>query len=26
VAYLIKKLHDDLNGKERSQWQRAVTR
>jgi hypothetical protein len=26
VAYLIKKLHGDLNGKERSQWQRAVTR
>ncbi len=26
VAYLIKKLRDDLKGKERSQWQRAVTR
>ena len=26
VAYLIKKLHGDLNGQERSQWQRAVTR
>jgi len=26
VAYLIKKLHGGLNGKERSQWQRAVTR
>jgi hypothetical protein len=26
VAYLIKKLHGDLKGKERSQWQKAVTR
>jgi hypothetical protein len=25
VAYLIQKLHDDLNGKERFQWRRAVT-
>jgi hypothetical protein len=26
VAYLIKELHGDLEGKERSQWQRAVIR